>query len=74
MRSRMVVRILKKNGVDVVNIKGGMFKYYIRGWFYEENSSYRWCSWWYEFCNKILEIKLDRWNYYIWKGFICIFC
>ena len=31
MRSRMAVRILKKNGVDAVNIKGGMLKYYTRG-------------------------------------------
>ncbi|WP_035357143.1 rhodanese-like domain-containing protein [Acholeplasma granularum] len=30
MRSRIAVGILKKNGVDAVNIKGGMMKYYTR--------------------------------------------
>lgn len=30
MRSRMAVKILRANGVDAVNIKGGMMKYYTK--------------------------------------------
>lgn len=30
MRSRIAVKILRSNGIDAVNIKGGMMKYYTK--------------------------------------------